>query len=149
MNADRHLAAHWQLFRDVADGDETAAESSRRFYDEYLAVMDLPAEYYLQTVRTVFHEDALARGTMKHRGVQPVRPDAIRRTALMTVEGEKDDITGLGQTHAAHALCPGIPAEARHHLQQPDVGHYGVFSGRRWREVIAPRIRAFIRQHDR
>jgi poly(3-hydroxybutyrate) depolymerase len=147
MNVDRHLAAHWKLFRDVLDGDEAGAGASRSFYDEYLAVMDLPAEYYLQTVRTVFQEDALALGTMTLRGGRPIRPSAIHRTALLTVEGENDDITGLGQTLAAHALCPGIPSERKEHHQQPGAGHYGVFSGRRWREGVAPRIRHFIRRH--
>ena len=149
MNADKHVAAHWKLFRDVVDGNEESAEAKRRFYDEYLAVMDLPAEYYLQTVRSVFQEHALARGTMKFRGEQLVRPEAIRRTALLTVEGEKDDITGLGQTRAAHALCTGIPSEKREHHQQADAGHYGVFAGSRWREEVAPRIRDFIRRHAR
>jgi poly(3-hydroxybutyrate) depolymerase len=149
MNADRHLAAHWKLFQDVAEGDQGAAEVNRRFYDEYLAVMDLPAEYYLQTVRTVFQEDALAQGTMKFRGMRNVRPAAIDRTALLTIEGEKDDITGLGQTQAAHALLTGLPAGKKEHHQQPGAGHYGVFSGRRWREEVAPLIGAFIRRHDR
>jgi poly(3-hydroxybutyrate) depolymerase len=148
MNAERHLAAHWKLFQDVAQGDEAAATVNRRFYDEYLAVMDLPAEYYLQTVRTVFQEDALPLGTMNYRGTRLVRPAAIKRTALLTVEGEKDDITGLGQTLAAHALCTGIPKERQHHHQQPGAGHYGVFSGRRWRQEVAPRIRDFIRRYQ-
>ncbi len=147
MNADRHIAAHWKLLRDVIDGNEDSADSKRRFYDEYLAVMDLPGEYYLQTVRSVFQEHALAKGTMKFRGVSPVRPASIRHTALFTVEGEQDDITGLGQTLAAHGLCTGIPSEHKQHHQQPGVGHYGLFSGRRWREEVAPRVRAFILEH--
>jgi poly(3-hydroxybutyrate) depolymerase len=147
MNADRHFTAHWELFRDLVLGDNDRAQAHRSFYDEYLAVMDLPAEYYLQTVGVVFQEHALARGTMLHRGTRPVRPEAIRRTALMTVEGENDDITGLGQTHAAHALCTGIPEAMKQHHQQAGAGHYGVFSGRRWREEIAPRIREFLRAH--
>jgi poly(3-hydroxybutyrate) depolymerase len=147
MNADRHLAAHWKLFRHVAEGDEDSAAASRHFYDEYLAVMDLPAEYYLQTLKTVFQEDALALGTMTLRCGRRVRPAAITRTALLTVEGDKDDITGLGQTHAAHALCSGIEPEKKEHLLQPGAGHYGVFSGHRWREGVAPRIRSFIRRH--
>jgi len=148
MNADRHMKAHWKLFQDVLEGDEGAADVNRRFYDEYLAVMDLPAEYYLETVRTVFQENALAHGTMTYRGLRPVRPSAIARTALLTVEGERDDITGLGQTLAAHALCTGIPQKDREHHQQPGAGHYGVFSGRRWRDEVAPRIRDFIQRHD-
>jgi poly(3-hydroxybutyrate) depolymerase len=110
--------------------------------------MDLPADYYLETVRAVFQEDALARGTLLYRGQRPVRPSAITKTALLTIEGEKDDITGLGQTEAAHALCTGIRAEDKQHHSQPGVGHYGVFSGRRWREEVAPRIHEFIRLHD-
>jgi poly(3-hydroxybutyrate) depolymerase len=149
MNVDRHLGAHWKLFRDVVEGDTDGAAVNRRFYDEYLAVMDLPAEYYLQTVRTVFQEDALAVGTMTLKGGRRVRPAAITRTALLTVEGDKDDITGLGQTHAAHALCSGIAADRKEHHQQPGAGHYGVFSGHRWREGVAPRIRDFIRRHAR
>lgn len=147
MNLERHLAAHWKLFRDVVEGDEASAAASRSFYDEYLAVMDLPAEYYLQTVRTVFQEDRLALGTLQDRSGRLVRPAAIRQTALLTVEGEKDDITGWGQTLAAHALCSGLSAEDKEHYQQPGAGHYGVFSGRRWREGVAPRIRDFIRRH--
>lgn len=147
MNLDRHLAAHWRLFQDVVEGDEAAAAASRSFYDEYLAVMDLPAEYYLQTVQTVFQEDRLALGTLRDRSGRLVRPAAIKKTALLTVEGEKDDITGLGQTLAAHTLCSGLSAEDREHYQQPGAGHYGVFSGRRWRDGVAPRIRAFIRRH--
>ncbi|HXX32666.1 MAG TPA: polyhydroxyalkanoate depolymerase [Myxococcaceae bacterium] len=146
LNADRHLASHWKLFRDLLVGDEDGAAATRRFYDEYLAVMDLPAEYYLQTVRVVFQEHALARGELLHRG-RPVRPAAVRRTALLTVEGEADDITGLGQTEAAHGLCSGIPEAKKQHHHQPGAGHYGVFSGRRWREEIAPRLRAFFRAH--
>jgi len=147
MNPDRHWGAHWKLFRDVVEGDVAGAAVGRRFYDEYLAVMDLPAEYYLQTVRTVFQEDALALGTLALKSGRPVRPAAITRTALLTVEGEKDDITGLGQTLAAHALCVGLSADQKEHHQQPGAGHYGVFSGRRWREGVAPRIRSFIRRH--
>jgi poly(3-hydroxybutyrate) depolymerase len=147
MNADRHWNAHCKLFRDLVEGDEDGAAAGRRFYDEYLAVMDLPAEYYLQTVRSVFQEDALALGTLTLKNGRRVRPAAITRTALLTVEGEKDDITGLGQTRAAHALCAGIAAERKEHHQQPGAGHYGVFTGRRWREGVAPRIRAFIRRH--
>jgi len=147
MNADRHLASHWKMFRDLVLGDHDAADAKRRFYDEYLAVMDLPAEYYLQTVRVVFQEHALAKGELRHRGHRAVRPEAIRRTALMTVEGEADDITGRGQTQAAHALCSGIPDSRKRHHRQPGAGHYGVFSGRRWREEIAPRLRDFIRAH--
>jgi poly(3-hydroxybutyrate) depolymerase len=148
MNLERHVSAHWKLFGDVLQGDEAAAAVHRHFYDEYLAVMDLPAEYYLQTLRTVFQEDALPQGRMMYRGERPVRPEAISRTALLTVEGEKDDITGLGQTQATHALLTGIAREDKEHHQQAGAGHYGVFSGRRWRQEVAPRIRDFLKRHE-
>jgi len=147
MNYDRHAEAHVKLWRDLVAGDDEGARVHRRFYDNYLAVMDMPAEYYLQTVATVFQRHDLALGRMVYRGARPVRPEAIRGPALMTIEGEKDDITGLGQTFAAHALCAGIPAERRFHHVQAGVGHYGLFSGRRWRDEIAPRLRDFIRRH--
>jgi len=147
LNPARHADAHRQLYRDLLAGDEESAEAHRRFYDDYLAVMDVPAEYYLQTIATVFQRHDLALGGMTWRGQQRIRPEAIRRTALMTVEAEKDDITAVGQTSAAHALCTGLPAKRRQQYVQPGAGHYGVFSGRRWREQIAPRIAEFIRKH--
>lgn len=143
MNLDRHLIAHADLFRHLIQGDGDSAEKHREFYDEYLAVMDLDARFYLETVESVFITHALPRGTMTHRG-EPVRMDAIRNVALMTVEGEKDDISGVGQTYAAHRLCPAIPEEKRAHWLQPGVGHYGVFNGSRFRAEIAPRISDFI-----
>jgi poly(3-hydroxybutyrate) depolymerase len=148
MNLDRHVGAHLRLFNHLVRGDGDGARAHREFYDEYRSVMDLPAEYYLQTVRQVFQEHQLPRGAMKSRG-RAVAPTAIERTALMTVEGELDDISGLGQTRAAHDICPSIPAARRAHYVQEGVGHYGVFNGRRWREQIAPRVAAFIRAHDR
>jgi poly(3-hydroxybutyrate) depolymerase len=132
--------------RDLLAGDEDSAEAHRRFYDDYLAVMDVPAEYYLQTIATVFQRHDLARGEMTWRGTIPIRPAAIRQTALMTVEGENDDITSVGQTSAAHGLCSSIPEKRRVLYRQPGAGHYGVFSGRRWREQIAPRFAEFIRR---
>ena len=144
MNPSSHAQAHWKLLRDLIDGDQESAETHRHFYDNYFAVMDVPAEYYLMTVESVFQRHDLARGEMVWRG-RKVRPGAIRDTALMTVEGENDDITATGQTFAAHALCTGIPAERKRHYLQRDVGHYGVFSGRRWREEIYPLLRAFMR----
>src|SRR3954464_1481288 len=138
LNVGRHADAHRQLYRDLLAGDEESAEAHRRFYDDYLAVMDVPAEYYLQTIASVFQNHELARGTMTWRGKAPIRPAAIRDTALMTVEGENDDITSVGQTSAAHDLCTSTPAERRVVYRQPGAGHYGVFSGRRWREQIAP-----------
>ncbi|MEE8246490.1 MAG: polyhydroxyalkanoate depolymerase, partial [Alphaproteobacteria bacterium] len=147
MNLERHIGAQIELFRHLIEGDDDSVQAHKRFYDEFLAVMDLPAEYYLQTVETVFQRHALPRGIMSWRG-RKVEPAAIREGALMTVEGELDDISGVGQTEAAHAICASIPARAkRHHLYQ-GVGHYGIFNGGRWREAIAPRIAAFIREHD-
>jgi poly(3-hydroxybutyrate) depolymerase len=148
MNPDRHLRSHYDYFKDLIQGDNSRAESHRQFYDEYLAVIDLNAEYYLQTIKVVFQEQQLAKGTMRHRG-RLVEPKAIRNTALMTVEGENDDISGIGQTQAAHELCVNIPAANRVDYIQAGVGHYGVFNGSRFRAEIAPRIRDFIRSHDR
>lgn len=144
MNLDRHVGAHIKLYEHLVRGDGESAAAHQRFYDEYLSVMDLPAEYYLETVQTVFQEHALPRGHMMHRG-ERVDPAAIRRTALMTVEGELDDISGVGQTQAAHDLCTGIPADRRAHRLQKGVGHYGIFNGRRWRSEILPQLRDFIR----
>src|SRR6478672_1602455 len=132
MNLGRHVQAHKDLFHHLVDGDGDSAQKHREFYDEYLAVMDLPAEYYLQTVDAVFVRHALPKGEMTHRG-ERVDPSRIRRVALMTVEGEHDDISGLGQTEAAHRLCPNIPAERKTHYMAPGVGHYGVFNGSRFR----------------
>ena len=147
MNPDRHLVAHWDYYHQLVQGDGDSAETHRRFYDEYNAVLDLPAEYYLDTVKTVFQEFALPKGRMFVRG-ELVRPQAIRDTALLTVEGELDDISGNGQTEAAHALCLNIPRERRAHFVAPGVGHYGIFSGRRWREVVFPRVRDFIAAYN-
>ncbi len=146
MNLDRHLGEHVKLFRHLVLGDGEGAEAHRRFYDEYLSVMDLAADFYLETVRSVFQDHALPCGTMTHRGIR-VEPRAIERTALMTVEGEKDDISGVGQTRAAHALCRAIPAGRRGHRLQPGVGHFGIFNGRRWRQEIYPELRDFIRRN--
>ena len=143
MNLDRHIEAHRRLFQHLVAGDGDSAQKHREFYDEYLAVMDLTAEFYLQTVRTVFVRHELPKGEMMHRG-RRVDPAAIRRVALMTVEGEHDDISGVGQTEAAHALCVNIPAERRRHWMQPDVGHYGVFNGSRFRAEIVPRLADFM-----
>ena len=143
MNLDRHLEAHKKLFANLVKGDGDLVDKHRDFYDEYLAVMDLTAEFYLQTVDTVFIKHALPLGTMTHRG-KPVDPSRIYRTALMTVEGEYDDISGLGQTEATHGLCSSIPDERRVHYVQKGVGHYGVFNGSRFRSEIVPRISDFI-----
>jgi poly(3-hydroxybutyrate) depolymerase len=143
MNLDRHLKAHHELFMHLVEGDGDSAQKHREFYDEYLAVMDLTAEFYLQTVETVFIRHALPKGEMRHRGAL-VDPAQIKRVALMTVEGEHDDISGIGQTEAAHQLCVNIPAERKVHYLAPGVGHYGVFNGSRFRADIAPRIADFI-----
>ncbi len=149
LGAARHVEAHLQHFLHVARGraeDDQAAEKHRKFYDEYFAVLDLPAEFYLETVGEVFKDYTLPRGFMLHRGVR-VQPEAIDRTALLTIEGANDDITGLGQTEAAHGLCRGLSASKKRHFVQEGVGHYGTFSGRRFREGIAPVIKGFIRTH--
>jgi poly(3-hydroxybutyrate) depolymerase len=143
MNLDRHITAHKDFFMHLVKDDGDSAEKHRDFYDEYLAVMDLTAEFYLQTVETVFIRHDLPTGRMTHRG-EAVDPAAIRNTALFTVEGENDDISGVGQTQAAHDLCVNIPEERRAHYLQPKVGHYGVFNGSRFRSEIAPRIVDFM-----
>ena len=143
MNLDRHLDAHQSLYQNLVSGDGDSVSAHRKFYDEYLAVMDLSADYYLQTIQKIFQEHQLPDGLLEHRG-QRVDLKAIRRSALMTVEGENDDISGIGQTQAAHDLCSNIPALRRIDYIQPGVGHYGVFNGSRWRAEIAPRIRDFI-----
>jgi poly(3-hydroxybutyrate) depolymerase len=144
MNLERHMNAHVDLFNNLVKGDCDSVKGHQDFYEEYLAVMDLTAEFYLQTVKTVFQDHALPRGTMMHRGTR-VDCSAICDTALMTVEGERDDICGLGQTEAAHDLCTNIPDDQKVHYVQEGVGHYGVFNGTRWRTEIQPRIREFIR----
>jgi poly(3-hydroxybutyrate) depolymerase len=143
MNLDRHIEAHHNLFLHLVKGDGDSAQKHREFYDEYLAVMDLAAEFYLQTVDTVFIRHALPKGEMMHRG-RLVDPAAITRVALMTVEGENDDISSVGQTEAAHALCVNIPDEHKVHYVQPNVGHYGSFNGSRFQAEIAPRIADFV-----
>lgn len=148
MNLDRHVNAHFEMFNHLVEGDGDSAEKHREFYDEYMAVMDLDADYYLQTVETVFVQHALPKGLMTHRG-KPVVPGAIRSTALMTVEGEKDDISGVGQTEAAHDICINIPANRRVHHLQKNVGHYGVFNGSRFRQEIVPRIVDFTLDSSR
>jgi poly(3-hydroxybutyrate) depolymerase len=147
MNPDRHFESHSEFYEHLVQGDGESAEAHRRFYDEYNAVMDLPAEYYLETVERVFHEHALAVGTLNVAG-KPVQPEDIRKTALLTIEGELDDISGHGQTQAAHGLCTGIPAARKQHLLVEGVGHYGIFSGRKYREMIYPQIRDFIRKYN-
>ena len=143
MNMDRHMTAHMDLFKNLVKGDRDSVQAHQRFYDEYLAVMDLTAEFYLQTVETAFQRHALPDGLMMHRD-EAVDCGAIRRTALLTIEGEKDDICGLGQTQAAQDLCHNVPARLRQHYVQMGVGHFGVFNGTRFRTEIQPRIARFI-----
>ncbi len=151
MNPDRHLSSHYDYFKDLVKGDNSSAESHRKFYDEYNAVLDMDADYYLETINTVFQEFKLVRGTWDVRSpsgkLERVRPQDITTTALLTVEGELDDISGSGQTEAAHKLCTGIIRHDSHHLEVKGAGHYGIFSGRRWREVVYPRVREFILKH--
>lgn len=146
MNPNRHAKAHQDFYRHLIEGDGDSAEKHRTFYDEYLAVMDLTAEFYLQTVDAAFIHHTLPKGEMRHRG-ELVDPAAIRSVALLTIEGENDDISGIGQTEAAHRLCANIPTDRRGHYLQPKVGHYGVFNGSRFRSEIQPRIADFIATH--
>ncbi len=146
MNPGRHANSHWDYFEHLVQGDEQSAEAHREFYDEYNAVLDLPAEFYLDTIRVVFQEHQLPEGRWQVGG-QLVRPQDITETALMTVEGEFDDISGVGQTAAAHDLCSSIPKSAKSHYLVKGAGHYGIFSGKRWRNIVAPQIAAFIAKH--
>jgi len=146
MNPGRHAQSHREFYMHLVRGDDEPAESHRKFYDEYNAVLDMPAEYYLDTIKTVFQEFRLPQGTWEVDGVF-VRPQDIKNVALLTVEGELDDISGAGQTQAAHDLCSGIPANMQEDYVVPGAGHYGIFSGRRWREMVCPRIAAFIKKH--
>ena len=147
MNMDRHINAHIAQFRALTNGDAAAAESHRRFYEEYGAVMDLPAEFFLETVQRIFQEDHLPLGKLTFNG-QKISPAAIRRTALLTVEGERDDICAIGQTMAALDLCTGVRVDMKSHHLQSGVGHYGVFSGRRWEREVYPKVRQIIQTHS-
>ena len=148
MNPSRHLSSHWDYYQNLLRGDQEDAASHRKFYDEYNAVLDMPAAFYLDTIATVFQQFLLPRGLWDVAG-ERVNPAAIMKSALLTVEGELDDISGLGQTQAAHDLCSGIPAKRRAHKVIEGAGHYGIFSGRRWREKVYPQVRDFIRKFDR
>ena len=143
MNPDRHATSHYDYFLDLVRGDDSSAEGHRQFYDEYNAVLDMPAEYYLDTIKTVFQDFALVNGTWRVAG-ELVRPQDIKTTALMTIEGELDDISGAGQTRAAHDLCTGVPTARQRHYDALGAGHYGIFSGRRWREQVHPEVVEFI-----
>jgi poly(3-hydroxybutyrate) depolymerase len=146
MNLEKHMDAHWSFFEHLVEDDGDSVQKHREFYDEYLSVLDMPAEFYLETIQEVFKEHRLANGTMI-RGGRQVKLDAIRDVALMTIEGERDDISGVGQTQAAHNLCTNIPAKNRVLHVHPKVGHYGVFSGARFEREIAPLIDKFTRDH--
>jgi poly(3-hydroxybutyrate) depolymerase len=147
MNAQKHQDAHQRYFQDLVKGDGDSADKHLEFYDEYLSVLDLTEEFYLQTIDIVFQQHLLPKGELTHRG-QLVRPDRITDIGLMTVEGENDDISGIGQTQAAHGLCSALPEDLKEDYVQPGVGHYGVFNGRRFREEIYPRVRDFILKCD-
>ncbi len=146
MNLDRHVTAHWEMFQHLVEGDGEPLAAKRRFYDEYRSVMDLSAEFYLQTIEKVFHEHELPRGLFRHRDHR-IDAAAIERTAMLTIEGERDDISGIGQTRAAHAMTTNLPPAKRAHIEQPEVGHYGLFNGRRFRSQIAPAIKQFMQTH--
>lgn len=152
MNPDRHAKSHYDYFKDLVRGDDASAEAHRKFYDEYNAVLDMDAHYYLETIATVFQKFSLVEGTWDVRSpegdVERVRPQDIKTTALFTVEGELDDISGSGQTEAAQDICMGIPKADRMHYEVTGAGHYGIFSGRRWRELVYPRVRDFILAHQ-
>jgi poly(3-hydroxybutyrate) depolymerase len=148
MNPNRHMTSHYDYFKDLIRGDDESADSHREFYDEYNAVLDLPAEYYLDTIRTVFQEFSLVNGDWSVAG-KLVRPQDIKTTALLTIEGELDDISGAGQTAAALDLCSGIPKARKRHYDVKGAGHYGIFSGRRWRELAYPEIQELIAKHHK
>jgi poly(3-hydroxybutyrate) depolymerase len=151
MNPDRHANSHYDYFKDLIKGDDASTEAHRKFYDEYNAVLDMDADYYLETIKTVFQDFKLVNGTWDVKGVdgkvERVRPQDIKGTALMTVEGELDDISGSGQTRAAQDMCSGVPAGERQHLEVVGAGHYGIFSGRRWRDIVYPQLVKFIQGH--
>ncbi|MBL0945295.1 MAG: polyhydroxyalkanoate depolymerase [Hydrogenophaga sp.] len=153
MNPDRHAKSHYDYFQDLVKGDNDSVEAHRKFYDEYNAVLDMDADYYLETIRTVFQEFQLVHGTWHVKNEQGqaerVRPQDIRGIGLLTVEGELDDISGSGQTAAAHELCTGIPPTHSRHYEAKGAGHYGIFSGRRWREMVYPVVKSFIAEHER
>jgi len=146
MNPSRHAQSHWDFYMHLREGDNESADSHRKFYNEYNAVLDMPAEYYLDTIKTVFQDFALPKGTWEVEG-KLVRPQDIKSVALLTIEGELDDISGSGQTQAAHDLCSSIPKAKKQHFTAEKCGHYGIFSGRRWREVICPTITTFIKDN--
>jgi poly(3-hydroxybutyrate) depolymerase len=147
MNLGSHLISHWEMFKHLVVGDEESAGATQKFYDEYRSVCDMTAEFYLQTVDVVFQQHQLPKGELEHRG-RLVRPDAIRDTALLAIEGERDDISGIGQTKAALDIASKLPKSKKQYFLAPDVGHYGIFNGRKWREKIAPVVEKFVAAND-
>jgi poly(3-hydroxybutyrate) depolymerase len=152
MNPSNHAKSHYDYFKDLIKGDDASTEAHRKFYDEYNAVLDMDADYYLETIKVVFQEFSLVNGTWDVRGVdgkiERVRPQDIKTTALFSVEGELDDISGSGQTEAVHDICSGVPRAEQSHLEVKGAGHYGIFSGRRWRDGVYPQVKAFILTHQ-
>ncbi|MEN9539765.1 MAG: polyhydroxyalkanoate depolymerase, partial [Pseudomonadota bacterium] len=152
MNPSNHAKSHYDFFKDLVKGDNASTEAHRKFYDEYNAVLDMDADYYLETIQVVFQEFQLVNGTWDvnlNGKLHRVRPEDIRSTALLTIEGELDDISGSGQTQAAQALCSGIPQARKQHVEIPGAGHYGIFSGSRWRSVAYPKVKEFILSHQK
>lgn len=147
MNPRRHAESHWDFYMHLRKGDNESAEEHRKFYDEYNAVLDMPAEYYLETIKEIFQEFRLATGNWEIEG-KPVRPQDIKTVALFTIEGELDDISGSGQTEAAQGLCSSIPKAKKQHFTAPGCGHYGIFAGRRWRDIIRPKLTEFIQKNS-
>ena len=147
MNLGSHLISHWEMFKHLVEGDEEGADATRAFYDEYLSVCDMTSEFYLQTVDVVFQRHLLPRGKFMHRG-RRVDPAAIHDTALLAIEGERDDISGIGQTKAALSLAPELPAGKKQYFLAPGVGHYGIFNGRKWRDKIAPVVEKWIAENS-
>jgi poly(3-hydroxybutyrate) depolymerase len=147
MNLGSHLISHWEMFRHLVEGDEESAAATQKFYEEYRSVCDMTAEFYLQTIDTVFQQHALPKGEFKHRG-RRVDPASIRDTALLAIEGERDDISGIGQTQAALKIATRLPKSKKQYFLAEDVGHYGIFNGRKWREKIAPVVEKFIETHE-
>jgi len=153
MNPDHHAKSHYDYFQHLIKGDDASAEAHRQFYDEYNAVLDMDADYYLETIKTVFQDFSLVQGTWDVKNEQGqlerVKPQDIKTTALLSVEGELDDISGSGQTEAVHTICKGVPKQLQRHLEAKGAGHYGIFSGRRWREIVYPAVKAFILAHNK
>ena len=153
MNPDHHAKSHYDYFQDLIKGDGASTEAHRKFYNEYNAVLDMDAHYYLETIKTVFQDFSLVNGTWDVKGVdgkiERVRPQDIKTTALFSVEGELDDISGSGQTEAVHAICSGVPKRLQKHMEAKGAGHYGIFSGRRWREKVYPEVKSFILEHNK